>query len=190
MILHTSPRQWKPVKYRTRSLLELHTDLIRLEWRHQRVTPSISHKKLDSITTSIYSRTRSKSNHNPQMWVLFIIIKIACSLTYLPGIFDKKKRNHTVRAKSLGTCFWSNETAKTWPMRSSHYLVDVLWCFSKALRLTCEQGRCAPWNSVAQRIKKQIKWQLLVYALEKSAVNKWPNADVILQREHFTFIRC
>ena len=29
-------------------------------------------------------------------------------------------------------------------IRCFHYLVDVLRCLKKALRLTCEQGRCAP----------------------------------------------
>ncbi len=64
-----------------------------------------------------------------------------------------------------------NVLEQGWPNfldRGPHHIIRffslswryVLWCFKKALRLTCEQGRCAPWNSVAQRIKNQRKWQL------------------------------
>ena len=64
----------------------------------------------------------------------------------------------------------------------------VLWCFKKALRLTYEQGRCAPWNLLAQRIKIQRKWQLWRWCM--MYVGLFWVVSGGLQREQFTFISC
>ena len=107
----------------------------------------------------------------------------------------------------------TSTSCESWPRSPPHeepFPISNLWwpsfwkeevpihisIWSKCLSVSQRDGRLndeieqkkTDWWSYYQT--RNRNGAALVNALEKSAVHRWPNADDVLQRKHFTFIKC
>ena len=110
--------------------------------------------------------------------------------------------SYSLRSEFKQCC--TSTSCESWPRTPPHE-EPFLFQSLVALILKRRSGNThfAAWRSFERRDRTEKDWYMklvsneknrdgaaLVYALEKPAVNRWPNAGVVLQREHFTFINC